>query len=113
MAINGRQKGHAFERALMEKFRVAGYKECVTSRSESKNEDDRGGDLCFTGPYRVQAKAVERLSPQIHEVLSRMHKDSKINVVFHKRNRKGTVVSMTEEDFWVLHNLAYPEDKNV
>lgn len=98
--INGRQKGHAYERELAKKFRENGFNECVSSRLESKAEDDRGGDLCFTGEWRVQAKAVERLSPQMHEVLDRMHSDGKINVVFHKRNRKGTTVTMSEEDFW-------------
>lgn len=106
MSVNGRQKGHTYERQLAEKFREY-FPDCVTSRMESKAEDDRGGDLCNTGCFRVQAKAVERLSPQIHEVLARMHKDEKLNVVFHKRNRKGTVVSMNEETFWILYRLAF------
>jgi hypothetical protein len=35
----------------------------------------------------------------MHRVLSEMPQDSNYNIVFHKRNRQGTVVAMTIEDF--------------
>lgn len=96
--VNGRKKGHTYERDVAQKFRAAGFEDCVTSRLESKRMDDLGVDLCNTQPWLVQCKAVEKLGA-VHDVIARMPADG-IAVVFHKRNRKGTVVSMREEDFW-------------
>ena len=43
-------------------------------------------------------KAVEKLG-SIHDILAKMPQDQNYNVVFHKKNRKGTIVAMTIEDF--------------
>ena len=99
-----RTKGHNFELYLAKKFRENGFPDCVTSRSESRNEDAKKVDLCFSGQWNVQAKNVERLG-SIHKILDSMPKDSKVNVVFHKRARQGVTVSMTEEDFWAIVRL--------
>jgi hypothetical protein len=98
MAINPRKKGHAYELDIRDWFRELGWNRAVSSRSESKNKDDQGIDLCYTDPFNVQAKAVEKLG-SLHDVLARMPKDTNYNVVFHKKNRKGTIVAMTIEDF--------------
>lgn len=98
MAINPRVKGHAYEIQIRNWFRELGWTRSVSSRSESKNKDDQGIDLCFTDPFSVQAKAVEKLG-SIHDVLARMPQDENYNIVFHKKNRKGTIVAMTIEDF--------------
>jgi hypothetical protein len=98
--VNGRKKGHSFELAVAERFRDAGFPDCVTSRSESKRMDDLGVDLMYTKPWLVQCKAVERLG-SVHDVLARMPTDG-LRVVFHKRNRKGVTVTMTESDFWKI-----------
>lgn len=97
MAINPRKKGHTYELVIRDWFRDLGWSRAVSSRSESKNKDDQGIDLCYTDPFNVQAKAVEKLG-SIHDVLAKMPKDN-YNLVFHKRNRKGTIVAMTIEDF--------------
>lgn len=97
--INARQKGHAYERKIAELFRSLGYEGCLTSRLESKRQDDLGIDLCGTANWQVQCKAVEKLGCY-HDILARMpQKKGKFNVVFHKKNRKGSVVAMAEEDF--------------
>ena len=98
MAINPRKKGHSYELQIRDWFRELGWDKAVSSRSESKNKDDQGVDLCYTDPFNVQAKAVEKLG-SIHDILAKMPKDSNYNLVFHKRNRKGTIVAMTLEDF--------------
>jgi len=98
MTINARKKGHGYELAIRDFFKDLGYNKAVSSRSESKNKDDQGIDLCFTDPFNIQAKAVEKLG-SIHDILSRMPVDDNYNLVFHKRNRKGTIVAMTIEDF--------------
>lgn len=109
--INARKKGHAYELDIRDYFRGLGWEHCVSSRSESKNKDDQGVDLCFTDPFNVQAKAVEKLG-STHDILAKMPKDKNINLVFHKRNRKGTVVSMTQESFTVLINMILDKIKS-
>jgi len=101
-AKSRRTKGHAYEREVAQKFRDAGYPECVTSRSESKRTDDLGIDLCYTDPWQVQCKNQERISPAPHDILAGMPQNHKFNVLFHKRSRKGTIVSMDEDTFWAL-----------
>ena len=75
-----------------------GWDQAVSSRSESKNKDDKGIDICYTDPFNIQCKAIETLG-SAHKVLAAMPQDSNYNVVFHKKNRQGVVVSMTMEDF--------------
>ena len=95
--INGRTKGHSYERALVKIFKELGFSTCTTSRLSSKALDDAKVDL-FGLPLNVQAKAVEKLGC-LHSVLDSMPKDDKINVVFHKKNNKGSIVAMSEKDF--------------
>lgn len=98
--MNGRNKGHAYERKIAKEFRDLGYEDCATSRYESKKMDDLKVDLVNTGDYHVQCKAVEK-GVYPHKILESMPKD-KIRVLFHKKNRQGEVVSMTKEDFYKL-----------
>lgn len=108
MAIRGksaRVKGHTFERDIAKKFRDAGWPECETSRFASKKMDDLKVDLVETHPFYVQCKAVENLGP-VHNVLAEMPKTHHINLVFHKKARQGSIVAMSEDDFWKLITLA-------
>jgi hypothetical protein len=104
MATRGksaRVKGHTFERDIAQKFRDLGWTDCETSRFASKKMDDLKVDLVETPPFYVQCKAVENLGP-IQNVLAEMPQGKMINIVFHKKSRKGTIVAMTEDDFWKL-----------
>jgi hypothetical protein len=108
MAINPRAKGHKYELDIRDFFIKKGWTKTVSSRSESKSKDDQGVDLCYTEPFNAQCKAVEKLG-SVHDILSRMPKDENYNLVFHKKNRKGTIVCMTLEDFeeildMLIHN---------
>jgi len=98
MAIKAKAKGNAYELQIRDFFKELGWTNAVSSRAESKSMDDKGVDLCFTVPFNVQCKAVENLGSP-HKILARMPKDTNYNLVFHKKNRQGTVVSMTMEDF--------------
>ena len=98
MPNKNRNKGHSFERKIAQLFRSLGWN-CTTSRYSSKELDDQKIDLCGTDPFVVQAKAVERLGT-LHSVLAEMPEEKgKYNVVFHKLNRKGTIVAMAQDDF--------------
>lgn len=96
--INARAKGNSYELQIRDFFRELGWEKVVSSRAESKSKDDQGVDLCFTDPFNIQCKAVEKLG-SLHDVLARMPAGPNYNIVFHKRNRKGTIVAMTVEDF--------------
>lgn len=98
MAINAKHKGNRFELDIRDWFKELGWTRAVSSRSESKSKDDKGIDLCYTEPFEVQCKHVEKLG-SIHDILAKMPKGTHYNLVFHKRNRKGTIVAMTIEDF--------------
>jgi hypothetical protein len=114
MATRGRsarQKGHQYELTVRDYFRELGYKDCVSSRSESKNLDDKGVDLCYTGPFNVQCKAVENLG-SLHKIIASMPDDHKFNVVFHKRNRQGTIVAMDLDSFLILAKEFYTPVEN-
>jgi hypothetical protein len=108
MAVNGRNKGNTYERSLAQLFRELGFT-CTTSRYSSKELDDKKVDLCGL-PINVQAKAVERLGC-MHRVLAEMPVDEKVNVVFHKKNRKGTICCLTEKDFLKIFKLL--KDNNL
>lgn len=106
--INARQKGHTYERKIAEEFRQLGYTECLTSRLESKRQDDLGIDLCHTGMWAVQCKAVEKLG-SYHDILKSMPQHDKINVLFHKRNNKGETVTMSKNDFYKIVEILKQE----
>lgn len=123
--INARAKGHSYELSVAKLFREElGYSSCVSSRSESKRLDALKVDLCYTAPFFIQCKAVEKLGC-VHDILSSMPKTKsnsekhlkgyKYNVVFHKKNRKGSIVCMSMDDFidivksMVNHGIINPE----
>jgi len=100
--VNSRTKGHDFERHMAETLREV-WPECYTTRFKgSLWLDHCGVDLINTGPFNVQCKAVEKLSPGYHEILSRMPQGKNTNIIIHKRNRKATVVVMRLDDFMKL-----------
>jgi hypothetical protein len=102
--INSKHKGNKYEQAVARWWKKRGFKECMTARYASKLTDDQKVDLVNTGVFSVQVKAKESgIYP--HTELTLMPKDSNYNLLFHKRNRKGTVVSMTLEDFGELLDM--------
>jgi len=107
MATRGksaRAKGNTYELSIKNDHIEIGFEDVFTSRNESKRMDDKGVDLVGL-PYHIQCKAVEKLSPSLHKILSDMPND-RIRAVFHKRNRLGSVVCLTKEDWYkILRHL--------
>lgn len=95
---NSKAKGNRFELEARKLFKAMGWESCETSRLMSKAMDDAGVDLVNTAPFNIQCKHVEG-NVKTHEILLHMPDDSNYNLLFHKRNNKGVVVSMTLEDF--------------
>lgn len=107
--INSRKKGVTYEQAIAKRFRKEGFDKCRTSREQSKARDDELVDLMHTEPFNVQCKALEK-SPAYHDLLRDMPNERNYNVVFHKRNNKGSVVTMTEEDFFEIVRMLKGEE---
>ena len=97
---SARNKGNTFEREICKLLVSIGFI-AVTSRSESKRLDDAGADIFSDFPFYIQAKAVERMSMPVHELLKTMQGNlpDRPPCVFHKRNNKGVVVSLQLDDF--------------
>lgn len=99
--MNARNKGNSYERKLAKELREF-FPDCATSRYASKETDDKKVDFVNTGGWNIQAKAVEKFAG-FHKLLDEMPQEAgQINLVFHKRNRKGEVVAMRKEDFFHL-----------
>jgi hypothetical protein len=97
--INARKKGHAFELLVAEEFRQLGFQGAQTTRYGSKQMDDEGIDIMNVEPFTVQCKAVESLN--VHKAYNAMPDyQAHYRVLFHKKNRQGTLVTMSLED-WV------------
>lgn len=109
--INARKKGHAYELWVINKMKSIGlWPKAVSSRDESRSRDNAKVDICYTDPFNIQCKAVENLG-SAHKILDSMPQDEPhYNVVFHKKNRKGTVVSMNLDDFLEILMMLKNED---
>lgn len=103
--INSRNKGKRFELRIAEIWaRVMGGEPQRTGYV-SKYLDDQGVDLTDTDPFYIQCKAHERSLP-MHDILDNMpDSDTHYNIVIHKRNNRGCVVSMRFGDFLELAEM--------
>jgi hypothetical protein len=91
--LNSKQKGNQFERHIAAILRAELWPECYTSRFMGSAWDDYSGvDLAGTGNFNVQCKAMER-TPPYHEILKKMPRGNKTNIVIHKRNNSGCIVA--------------------
>lgn len=96
--INARKKGHAFELVIAEEFRKLHFRGAQTTRYGSKQMDDEGVDIMNVEPFTVQCKAVESLN--VHKAYNDIPiYDGHYRVLFHKKNRQGTLVTMSLEDW--------------
>ena len=110
-----RRKGHQMERDLASKFREIKWKNCRTTREQSRFLDNLGIDL--TGlPFAVQSKNVSssiNYRALLREINQRMksHKIKQPLLVFHRRGRSNydKLVIMTENDFFDLIKILINE----
>jgi hypothetical protein len=115
MPKNNRMAGHAFERDLATIFRAIGYPEAATTRQMgSKGADDAGVDLVGTPGWTVQAKYTQA-APNMQKLLKSMPvRGERFNtgtrIVVHKRERQGSTVTMTLEDFVELARIQARRD---
>lgn len=99
--INSRDKGARYERELAADFRAEGY-----DARRGQQYCGTNGDADVIGlPYmHVEAKHVERLNIQdaMNQAI-RDAKEGKIPVVFHRKNNTRTLVTMREEDWFMIY----------
>lgn len=100
-AINSRDKGARYERELAADFRAEGY-----DARRGQQYCGANGDADVIGlPYmHVEAKHVEHLN--IQDAMNQAIRDAKegeIPVVFHRKNNTRTLVTMCEEDWFVIY----------
>lgn len=96
--IDSKGKGKRFERWCCRWWHDLTGREVRRSAAVAPELDASGIDLIGTGLWVVQCKAVER-SMDLHSVLDRMPLNAGLNVVMHKKSKRGTIVAMSLEDF--------------
>lgn len=105
--IDSKEKGKRFERWCCKWWHQITGRTVERSAAVAPHMDARGVDLIGTGSWLVQCKSIER-SVDLHRILDRMPLNGGVNVVLHKRSKRGTVVSMRLDDF--AHILSRLED---
>lgn len=125
--MNNRRRGHNYERDIRKDALSLGFEDVVTTRSESRNLDDRGVDL-FT-PHHSESKTpypfygqckltTEKNSLNVHKLFTneKLPKDKPFvvyNLVTHNTGKKfvktGHYVTVDYDFFNYLVKKAYFE----
>ena len=96
-----RVRGFNYERKIAIEFRKMGWHDCVTARAESRNEDSKNIDLCFTSPFNIQCKCKNNFGNPL-PILLEMPQDENYNIVFSKVVSKGEFIIMSKNDFYEI-----------
>jgi hypothetical protein len=97
-----RTAGHNFERQIVNELKAIGFKNAVSARSESRNTDDKGIDICHTPGYQIQCKN-SKLNPDYTKILTAIPDgDTHVNVVIHRKTKKANTRFITQGDYVVL-----------
>ena len=114
MAINSKEKGKRFERALASRFRDYGYDARRTAQYCGNTGE--AADVIGLPHLHIEAKHVEKLN--IYEAMNQAKRDCKgknaLPAVFHKKNNCEILVTMEFDDFMQLYKefeAGFREDK--
>jgi Holliday junction resolvase len=105
MAVNSKQKGARFERALASRLRDYGYKARRTAQYCGNTGD--ASDVVGLPGLHVEAKHQERM--QLYEWISQAKRDAEaggkgnLPAVFHKKNNAEILVTMEFDDFMQIY----------
>lgn len=106
MPKNSRAKGAAGERELAALLREAGYKNAKRGQQFSGLQGD--ADVVDALPnVHIECKRVERLN--IDDAMEQAARDARENeapAVFHRKNRKGWLVTMRIEDWLKMYEKS-------
>lgn len=97
---NNRRRGNSYEVKIMNELKGLGFNDISTSRSESRNMDNRGIDIFGDSmPFYVQCKNYVKY-PNIHELLtSELLPTDKPMMVIHQKTKKASKNFMTEGEY--------------
>ena len=109
MAINSKQKGKSGELELVHKLNELGFS---TRRTAQYNGKEQGSlaDLVGIEGVHIECKRVERLN--LDEAMAQAIRDSKdeeVPMVFHRKNRKGWLVTMPIE-YWAVREKCFQRE---
>jgi len=111
-STRNRTAGHNFEREVIADFVEHGWKEAVSSRSESRRLDAMKVDICYTSPFSVQCKNMAT-KVDYATILGEMPINNNINIITHKFTKKakknflevGKYVILNYDDFFRLADI--------
>lgn len=93
---NNREKGHRFERKVRTIVKPK-FPDVKTSRSESRELDNKGIDFANTDPYNFQCKSLSKKVDYVG-IISKMERVPGIPVVLHQLTEKrGSRFYIVEE----------------
>ena len=102
MAVNSKQKGARFERALAGKLREHGY-DCRRGQQYS----GANGDADVVGLPGLHIEAKHREKMQLYGWMAQAKRDSEgtgsLPAVFHKKNNAPILVTMELDDFMEIY----------
>lgn len=112
MSARNKTAGHNFEREVISDFVDHGWRNAVSSRSESRRLDAMKVDICYTNPFSVQCKNMAA-KVDYHTILESMPKGENINIITHKFTKKakknfievGKYVILSYDDFFRLADI--------
>ena len=102
MAVNSKQKGARFERALASKFREHGYDARRTAQYCGNTGD--AADVIGLPGIHIEAKHQETM--RLYDWMAQAKRDAagkKLPVVFHKKNNAQILVTMEIDDFMEIY----------
>lgn len=103
MAVNSKQKGARFERALASRFREYGYEARRTAQYCGNSGE--AADVIGLPGLHIEAKHQERM--QLYDWMAQAKRDSagtgRLPAVFHKKNNAEILVTMELDDFMNLY----------
>lgn len=101
MAINSIEKGKRFERELARRLRMYGY-DCRRGQQYCGSNGD--ADVVGLHGIHIEAKRQEKM--QLYDWMEQAKRDAKpdeLPAVFHKKNNREILVTMTFEDWMEIY----------
>lgn len=104
MAVNSKQKGARFERALASKLREYGYGKARRTAQYCGNTGEAADVIGLPGLH-IEAKHQETM--RLYDWIGQAKRDAegsgKLPAVFHKKNNSAILVTMEMEDFMEIY----------
>lgn len=110
--VNSKRKGARGERYVVSKFKENGYTEVRRSVQYNGKAEEGQADIVGVPNIHVEVKFVERLN--IYDAIDQAKRDCKkgeFPTVFHKKNNKELLVTMTFDDWIKLYSESEYSNK--